>query len=64
MRVRVDEARCQGHTVCAMNAPEIFDVSSEDGHARVVSDVVPAGKEDIVRMAAAGCPEQAVVVED
>ena len=35
MRVRVLEDVCQGHTLCAMSAPEIFDLREEDGHAVV-----------------------------
>lgn len=64
MRVRVDPTRCQGHTVCAMNGPDVFDLSGDDGHARVFSEVVPQGREDAVRMAAAGCPERAILIEN
>ena len=27
MRVRVDPEKCQGHTLCAMRASEIFELS-------------------------------------
>lgn len=64
MKVRVDEAVCQGHTLCSIAASDVFLLRDEDGHAYVESEDVPAGREEAVRRAAAGCPEQAIVVED
>ncbi|MFI5041408.1 MAG: ferredoxin [Acidimicrobiales bacterium] len=63
MKVRVDEAKCQGHTLCAMAAPEVFSLSEVDGHASALEGTVPAQFEDAVRAAAGSCPEQAIVVE-
>lgn len=63
MRVRVDETKCQGHTLCSFTAPEVFLLRDEDGHAYVADDVVPPELEDAARKAALGCPEQAIVVE-
>jgi ferredoxin len=62
MKVRVDPAICQGHTLCAMNAPDLFVLSEEDGHASAVSEDVPAGQEELAREAARSCPEQAIVL--
>jgi ferredoxin len=62
VKVRVDPAICQGHTLCAMNAPGLFVLSEEDGHASAVSEDVPAGQEEAAREAARSCPEQAVVL--
>jgi ferredoxin len=62
MRVRVDPEKCQGHTLCAMRAPEIFELSDFDGHATARVEEVPPGLEEAVRDAAATCPEQAIVV--
>lgn len=64
MRVKVEETSCQGHTQCAMNAPDIFQLRDEDGHAYVTDELVPAGHEAEVRTAAAACPERAVVLWD
>jgi len=64
MKVRVDPDKCQGHTLCAMAAPEAFQLSEFDGHSQAVSEDVPAHLEDAVREAAASCPEQAIVVTD
>jgi ferredoxin len=62
MKVRVDPALCQGHTICAMTAPDLFVLDDEDGHSRAVSEDVPAGQEGLAREAAHSCPEQAIVL--
>ena len=64
MRVVVDPAKCQGHTLCAMTSPDLFELDDEDGHSRVLLEEVPAGQEELARRAAAGCPERAISVED
>lgn len=63
MKVSVDGTRCQGHTLCAMIAPESFELDDVDGHASPVSDEVPADQVDQVREAVHSCPEQANVIE-
>lgn len=64
MKVRVDPELCQGHTLCAMTAPELFGLGDEDGHAFVLTDAgeVPPELEDKAREAARSCPEQAIVL--
>jgi ferredoxin len=64
VKVRVDPDRCQGHTLCAFAAPELFKLREEDGHSYVEDEVVPAGLEDKARAAAATCPEQAITIEE
>ena len=64
MRVRVLDNACQGHTLCAMAAPDVFKLREEDGHAYVESADVEVSQQDAVRRAAIGCPERAIVVED
>lgn len=63
MKVSVDGQRCQGHTLCAMIAPDSFELDDVDGHASPVSDVVPADQEAAVAEAAHSCPEQAIAIE-
>ncbi|OBG19049.1 ferredoxin [Mycolicibacterium celeriflavum] len=63
MKVSVDGTRCQGHTLCAMIAPDSFELDDVDGHSSPVDEVVPADQEDLVREAAQSCPEQAIVIE-
>lgn len=64
MKVWVDPQRCQGHTLCAMIAPDSFQLSDIDGSSSAVSEVVPVDQVDQVREAAQSCPEQAIVVSD
>jgi len=64
MRVRVDDDRCEGHGRCYALAPELFE-PDEIGNAVVVGDgTVPAGLEEQARLAAANCPELAVILEE
>ncbi len=62
MRVRVKDDICQGHGMCLMACPEIFQLSDEDGHAFILNDEVPAELEHKVDQAVRGCPEQAIEV--
>ena len=62
MKVRVDTELCQGHTLCAMNAPDLFALRDEDGHAYALREDVPAELEEQAKEAARSCPEQAVVL--
>ena len=62
MRIRVDGEICQGHTLCAMSAPDLFALSEEDGHAWAVREEVPPGQEERAREAVRSCPEQAILV--
>ncbi|OLT26934.1 ferredoxin [Actinomadura sp. CNU-125] len=62
MKVRVDSERCQGHTLCAMIAPEIFELRDVDGHSSVVQEDVPPDQEEQVIEAVNSCPERAISI--
>jgi ferredoxin len=62
MQVEVDAARCQGHGVCHMSAPEIFFLRDEDGSAYTESSDVPRELEEQARLGAASCPERAIAL--
>ena len=64
MKVWGDPRRCQGHTLCAMIAPEMFVLSDLDGSSSAVREVVPPDQEELVREAAHSCPEQAIVIDE
>lgn len=64
MRVTIDPARCQGHTLCNMAAPEVFGLREDDGHAYVLLTEFDDATIASARRAASTCPEQAIVVED
>ncbi|PXW32752.1 ferredoxin [Nocardia sp. 348MFTsu5.1] len=57
-RLKVDKARCEGHALCAQNAPDIFDIGDDD--LAVWVEYPPEGTEKEVRAAIAACPRQAI----
>jgi ferredoxin len=58
----VDQGRCQGHTLCALGAPDLFNLSEEDGHAWPAVDIVPADRREAARRAELDCPERAIAL--
>ena len=64
MRIRVDGDKCQGHQMCAIAAPELFE-SDEYGYSHANGDgTVPPDLEPSARRAVANCPERAVLLEE
>ena len=64
MRVHVDQEKCQGHNRCFAIAPELFDVV-DFGQSHELNDgIVLPDQEDKARLAAANCPEFAIVIDD
>lgn len=65
MRVKawVDGQRCQGHTLCAMIAPESFELNDIDGTASPVRRDVADEHQPAVLEAARSCPEQAISLD-
>ncbi|MCE4265601.1 ferredoxin [Rhodococcus sp. ACPA4] len=61
MRIHVDQDICQGHTICSMVAPDLFQLRDEDGHAYAIDGDVPAELEGVAREAMLSCPERAIV---
>ena len=62
MKVKVDGTICQGHTLCAMAAPQVFRLADEDGHASAISEDVTPELEGVTREAQRSCPEQAISI--
>ena len=62
MKVRVDSERCQGHTLCAMHAPGIFELSEVDGHSSVADEDDPPDQEEQANEAVMSCPERAISI--
>ena len=61
LRVRVDRDLCQGHAVCAGEAPEVFRVDPEDGGARpACASEPPAELRAKVEAAVQHCPTRAL----
>ena len=67
MRVSIDPATCQGHGRCYDLAPDLFG-EDEEGYATLTDltadQDVPPGRESDIRLAAANCPESAVLVHE
>ncbi len=64
MKVRVDQEKCQGHNRCYSLAPELFDVDDYGYASASGTGVVSPGLEDKAKLAAANCPEYAVIIDD
>jgi len=62
MHVHVDPDVCQGHGLCELSAPRVFHLREEDGQSYVLSEEVSPQDEANVRLAARGCPEQAITI--
>jgi ferredoxin len=63
VKVHLDPGLCQGHGRCYDLAPELFG-EDDEGYGTVLGDgVVPAGREQEARLAAANCPERAISVD-
>ena len=62
MRIRVDPAVCQGHTLCSLTAPSLFKLREVDGHALATVDEVPLELVELAHRAVLGCPEGAIEV--
>ena len=39
MKVWVDREKCQGHTLCAMIAPDSFELDDVDGHSSAINEI-------------------------
>ncbi len=50
--------------MCYLAAPEVFQLSDEDGHAYVLGEDVSPGLDEAVRQAQRGCPEQAIIISE
>ena len=61
MKVRVTDD-CIACGLCIDACPEVFDMGDE--FAVVLLDVVPEGHEEAVRLAAAECPTEAIILEE
>jgi ferredoxin len=60
MRIDVDSDRCEGHGLCAAQAPEVFELDDDAlVHLRVAGDI-PAELRDSAARAAGVCPVAAL----
>ena len=62
MRIRVDPARCQGHSRCYAIAPDLFDIDDYGLSSARHNGDVPADREHEARLAVRNCPEHALAI--
>ena len=61
MKVVVDCNKCQGHAMCASQAPEVYELD-ETGYNSMGEFTVVEGQEEAARLGASWCPEGAISV--
>ncbi|MBO9379833.1 ferredoxin [Sphingomonas histidinilytica] len=59
MKVIVDHARCQGHALCMLKAPQVYQLN-DDGYNSMPPTEVPPELEEQARLGAINCPEGAI----
>lgn len=64
MKVIADLNRCQGHGLCRMAAPELFELREEDGQVIPPAGEIPAGLEDRAQLGVDACPELALSIQE
>ena len=64
MRVKVDWDLCQGHAVCASEAPEVFAFDKESSQVRVLLERPPEELRAQVVAAVKYCPTRALAIEE
>lgn len=68
MRIKIDRQLCQGHGVCALEAPEVFEVGeSADGtyaEVQLRTDSPNEALRSKVEAAVRFCPNRVLSIED
>ncbi|TDC46193.1 ferredoxin [Actinomadura sp. KC345] len=59
MRIEVDLDLCQGHAMCEIEAPDVFEVPPK-GKVRILDDEPPEDVRAEVKAAVRYCPTQAL----
>ncbi|MFS0736837.1 ferredoxin [Sphingomonas sp. 1P06PA] len=61
MRIKVDRTICAGHALCAIKAPDLYELD-DDGFCISDGAVVPPGQEEQAELGAQSCPEKAITL--
>ncbi|MFI1952398.1 ferredoxin [Streptomyces xinghaiensis] len=62
MTLRIDRRRCAGSGLCAVQLPDVFDQSEEDGKVLLTTPEPGPRLAGAVRAAAARCPSGAITL--
>ncbi|WP_020497518.1 MULTISPECIES: ferredoxin [Sciscionella] len=63
MKIIVDRCKCTGLGICESLAPDVFEVD-DNGDLELKSELVPDGQLTDVQDAVAGCPTEALRIEE
>lgn len=62
MKILVDRGKCTGLGICESYAPELFEVN-DDGELELATDEIAPDMVESVQTAVAGCPTEALRLE-
>lgn len=63
IKIAVDIDLCQGHAMCALEAPNYFRVPKR-GQVEILADTAPEEDRAEIEQAVWACPTQALSIED
>jgi ferredoxin len=63
MRIEADLDLCQGHAMCELEAPEVFEVPKR-GTVIILDETPPAALRVKVENAVRSCPTQALMMKE
>lgn len=61
MRIEADLDLCQGHAMCELDAPEVFEVPKR-GKVIILDETPPAAMRGSIENAVRNCPTQALTI--
>jgi ferredoxin len=64
MRVTADLDLCQGHAMCSLEAPDVFEYDKDTDKVRILDERPDESRRDAVRNAVKYCPTRALTLED
>lgn len=62
-QLSIDSQKCQGHAMCYLLSPELFQVDDE-GRGEVIEPMIDATREQAAVVAIERCPEQAIFMQN
>lgn len=60
--VRINRETCEGHGLCALDSPTVFEADA-DGYGIVIADEVPDELRAQVETCVRGCPAGAISID-
>jgi len=61
--LRIDPDSCVGHGRCYAVAPALFAPDDDEGHARVLVELIADAQLELAQLAVNSCPEAAITLE-